>query len=87
MPLALLDTDKCNAYLFCSSRSLSTLLSDAGKRAVDRAVARSVNVVPDSSLTLPCLFKTILTCEKLGELESKLRQQRLRLQPQKVDLG
>jgi hypothetical protein len=68
-----LNTDKCNAYLFCSSRSLSTLVSDAGKRVVDRAVARSVNVVPDSPLTLPCLFETIHIREKLGELGSKLR--------------
>ena len=73
MPPVVLNTDRCNAHLFCSSRSLSTLLSDARKRVVDYAVAGSVNVVPDSPLTLPCLFKTILICEKLSELGSKLR--------------
>jgi hypothetical protein len=51
-----LNTDKCNAYLFCSSRSLSTSVSDAGKRVVDFAVARFINVVPGSPLTLSCLF-------------------------------
>ena len=68
-----LHTDERNAHLFCSSRPLSTLISDAGKRVVDRAVARSANVVPDSPLTLPCFFEAIHICEKLGELESKPR--------------
>jgi hypothetical protein len=37
--------NKCNAYLFCSSYSPSTLVSDAEKRAVARAVAQFVSLV------------------------------------------
>jgi hypothetical protein len=48
-------------------------VSDAEKRAVDRAVARPANAVPDSPLTLPCSFETIHICEKLGGLGSKPR--------------
>ena len=73
VPPVVLNTDERNAHLFCSSGSLSTLLSNAKMRAVDRAVARSANAVPNSSLTLPCLFKTILICEKLSRLASKPR--------------
>jgi hypothetical protein len=61
--------DKCNAHLSCSSRLPSTLASDAEKRVVNRAAARSVNAVPDSLLIPPCSFATVYICEKLGGLE------------------
>jgi hypothetical protein len=73
MPLALLDTDKCNAHLFCSSRSLSKLVSGAEKRVVNCAVARSVNAVPNSPLLPPCLFAMVHLCRDFGGQEKKLR--------------
>jgi hypothetical protein len=45
LSLAFLNTDECHAHLFCSSRSPSTLVSDAKKRVVGYAVAGSVNAV------------------------------------------
>jgi hypothetical protein len=58
-------------HLFSSSCSPSTLISDAEKHAVNRAVIRSVNAVPDSPLTLPCLIETIHICKKLSGLGRK----------------
>ena len=45
VPLVVLNTDKCNAHLFCSSYSLNKLVSDAKKRVVNYAVACSINAV------------------------------------------
>jgi hypothetical protein len=71
--LVFLNTNKCSMHLLCSSCSSSTSMFDAEKRAVDRAVTCSVNAVPDSPLTLPCLFETIHIFEVLGGLGRKPR--------------
>jgi hypothetical protein len=39
------NTNKCDAHLFCSSRSPSILVSDAEKRVVNRAVAPFISAV------------------------------------------
>jgi hypothetical protein len=72
-PLMFSNTNKCNAHLFCSYRSPSVLVSVAEKRAVNRAIARSVNAVPDSLLIRPYLFATVDIWEKLGGLGRRLR--------------
>jgi hypothetical protein len=83
---AYLYANKRYAHLFCSSRSPNTEVSDAEKRVVNCAVARSVDAVPESPLIPPCLFAMVQLCRELGGLEKKLRWQRLRLQPRKVNL-
>jgi hypothetical protein len=60
--------DKRNAHLFCNSHSLSLLASDAEKRVVDYAVARSVSAVYYLSSDTPCLFSTVYICNELGRL-------------------
>jgi hypothetical protein len=45
LPPVFLNTDKYNPHLFCSSRSSSTFVSDAGKHAANCAVAHFVSVV------------------------------------------
>jgi hypothetical protein len=45
LSLGFSSTNKCNAHLFCGSRSPSIVVSDAEKRVVNLAVARFISAV------------------------------------------
>ena len=66
--------DKRNAHLLYSSRSPSTSVSDAEKRVVNCAVARSVNAVPDSPLIPPMFIRddTYLQRARWARKEAKI---------------
>jgi hypothetical protein len=63
--------DERNVHLLCNSYSLSTSASDAEKRVVDHAVARSVSAIHQLSSDTPCSCATVYTCDELDGLERK----------------
>jgi len=88
VPQVFSNTNKCDAHLFCSSRSLSTLVSDAKKHDVDRVVARSINAVSYPSFYTPLLVFNTLYLRRaqwareeaqIAEIEAAVLKGRLRV--------